>query len=125
MRILFLVAALNVALSIALGAFGAHALEDQLSAASMTTYGTASLYHQIQGLGVLISLLLTTQVANEKRARIGSWLLLAGCVIFSGSLYALAMSGMRWLGAITPIGGVCFIVGWILIGLSGWKERVS
>ncbi len=125
MRILFLVAALNVALSVALGAFGAHALKDQLSAASMTTYGIASQYHQIQGLGILVSLLLTTQVTNEKRARIGSWLLLAGCVIFSGSLYALAISGVRWLGAITPIGGVCFIVGWTLVGFSGWKERVS
>ena len=105
-----------MAAAVILGAFGAHGLRDKLDAYSMSVYEKAVFYHFIHALGILIVALLTRAraigPAGEGRV---AWLLLVGIAIFSGSLYALAISGMRTLGAITPIGGLAFITGWLVL----------
>ena len=110
------VGAFLMALGVALGAFGAHALKNRLDAYSISVYEKAVFYHFIHALGILLIALLarTSAISVAAQARVG-WLLLIGIILFSGSLYALAISGIRILGAITPIGGVAFIVGWLLL----------
>src|ERR1044071_7020162 len=108
--------AIVLALAVILGAFGAHGLRDRLDAYSMSVYEKAVFYHFIHGLGLLIvSFLVKTGTFSEFATNWVCGLLLAGIVIFSGSLYALAVSGNRILGAITPIGGVSFIAGWLML----------
>jgi len=103
------------ALAVGMGAFGAHALEDMLeSAGRVDTYQTAVLYHFIHTFAILFVALLYNNVP-EKRTKIAGYLFTFGILIFSGSLYILCLSGVNWLGAITPIGGVLFIAGWIFI----------
>ncbi len=105
-----------MALAVCLGAFGAHGLKDRLDAYSMSVYEKAVFYHFVHALGILLVVVLarTGLIGAAGQDRV-AWLLLAGIVVFSGSLYALAISGMRILGAITPIGGLAFIAGWALL----------
>jgi uncharacterized membrane protein YgdD (TMEM256/DUF423 family) len=108
--------AILLALAVALGAFGAHELRGRLDAYSMSVYEKAAFYHFIHALGLLIvSILPRTGTFSEFATNWVCGLLLAGIVIFSGSLYALAISGNRMLGAITPIGGVSFIAAWLML----------
>ncbi|HEV3199651.1 MAG TPA: DUF423 domain-containing protein [Bryobacteraceae bacterium] len=105
-----------LALAVVLGAFGAHGLRDHLDAYSMGVYEKAVFYHFIHALGLLIvSFLPRTGTFSEFATNWVCGLLLAGIVIFSGSLYLLAVTGNRMLGAITPIGGVSFIAGWLVL----------
>jgi uncharacterized membrane protein YgdD (TMEM256/DUF423 family) len=106
------IAAIFLALAVGTGAFGAHGLRDKLDAYSMSVWEKAVFYHFIHALGILIaSLMPRTSPASGWAC----WTLAAGILIFSGSLYALAVTGVRTLGAITPIGGLCFIAGWLLL----------
>ena len=108
--------AVALALGVILGAFGAHELRGRLDAYLMSVYEKAVFYHFIHALGVLIvSLIPKTGAITESAAGWVCGLLLAGIAIFSGSLYALAITGYRGLGAITPIGGLSFIAGWLLL----------
>ena len=103
-----------MALGVALGAFGAHALKDRLDAYSLDVYQKAAFYHFIHALGILIVSALTRVGAlTESACTTVCALLLAGIVLFSGSLYLLALTGTRALGAITPFGGVSFIAAWL------------
>jgi uncharacterized membrane protein YgdD (TMEM256/DUF423 family) len=105
-----------LALAVVFGAFGAHGLRGRLDEYSMGVYEKAVFYHFIHALGVLIvSFLPKTGTFSENATSVVCWLLLIGIAIFSGSLYALAITGTRWLGAITPIGGVAFIAGWLAL----------
>lgn len=105
-----------MALAVAAGAFGAHGLRDRLDAYSMSVYEKAVFYHFIHALGILLVAVLarTNAIALNSQTRVAG-LFLIGILIFSGSLYALAVSGVRILGAITPIGGLAFIGGWLLL----------
>ena len=105
-------AAISGALAVGLGAFGAHALADLLAKnGTLEIWKTASLYHFINTLALLVLGLI-----GERAGR--SWCLLgAGTIVFSGSLYVLALTNIKWLGAITPIGGVLMIVGWLLLAV--------
>lgn len=106
------IASIFLAVAVGLGAFGAHGLRDKLDAYSMDVWNKAVFYHFIHGLGMLIaSLMPRTSPVSEYAC----WALAAGILIFSGSLYVLAVTGLRTLGAITPIGGLCFIAGWLLL----------
>jgi uncharacterized membrane protein YgdD (TMEM256/DUF423 family) len=108
--------AIALALGVILGAFGAHGLRGRLDAYLMSVYERAVFYHFIHALGVLIvSLMPKSGAITESAAGWVCGLLLAGIAIFSGSLYALAITGYRGLGAITPIGGLSFIAGWLLL----------
>jgi uncharacterized membrane protein YgdD (TMEM256/DUF423 family) len=113
------VGALLLALAVGLGAFGAHGLRDKLDAYSMGVYEKAVFYHFVHALGILlIAGLAAGRVLEEGAAKTVLILLAAGILFFSGSLYLLAATGMRWLGAVTPLGGVSFIAAWILLA---WK----
>lgn len=109
-------AATALAVAVMLGAFGAHGLRSRLDAYSMGIYERAVFYHFVHALGLLIaSLLPRTGTLDGAAINWACALLALGIVIFSGSLYALALTGVRWLGAITPIGGVSFIAGWLVL----------
>ena len=108
--------AIALALGVILGAFGAHGLRGRLDAYLMGVYEKAVFYHFIHALGILIvSLLPKAGMASQAAAGWVCGLLLAGIAIFSGSLYLLALTGDRVLGAITPVGGLCFIAGWVTL----------
>jgi uncharacterized membrane protein YgdD (TMEM256/DUF423 family) len=108
--------ALLMALAVILGAFGAHGLRGRLDAYRMSVYEKAAFYHFLHALGILIvSILPKTGTFPEGPAGTVCAVLLVGIAIFSGSLYLLAVTGNRWLGAITPAGGLAFIVGWLLL----------
>ena len=111
------VGAVFMALAVGLGAFGAHALKDRLDEYSQGVYEKAVFYHFIHGIGILlVSVLARTGVLSASGADRVGWLLAFGIVLFSGSLYALAISGVRILGAVTPFGGVAFILAWVVLG---------
>jgi uncharacterized membrane protein YgdD (TMEM256/DUF423 family) len=107
--------ALAAALGVALGAFGAHALKARLSVDMLAVWQTAVQYHLWHALGLVAVGLLAQHLPASVPVRVAGWLMLVGIVLFSGSLYALALSGTRWLGAITPFGGACFILGWLVL----------
>jgi len=114
--------AILLALAVIVGAFGAHALEGRLDAYSRGVYETGVTYHFFHALGMLIvSMLPRLGALNASRASWVCVLLAAGIVLFSGSLYALAISGVRTLGAVTPFGGLAFIAAWVL--LAYWLVR--
>ncbi len=118
------VGSIFLALAVAFGAFGAHGLKDRLSEYSMAVYEKAVFYHFIHALGLLlVSLLARTSAIGLSGANRVCWLLSIGIVIFSGSLYALAISGVRVLGAITPIGGIAFITAWLLLAFEAGKVQ--
>ena len=107
-------AAVLMALAVMLGAFGAHGLKDRLDAYSMEVYQKAVFYHFVHALGLLI-VTLSPRTANLIWVNI---LLVTGILIFSGSLYLLAVTGVRTLGAITPLGGLSFIAAWLMLAWS-------
>ncbi|HVO97380.1 MAG TPA: DUF423 domain-containing protein [Bryobacteraceae bacterium] len=110
------IAAILMALGVALGAFGAHVLKDRFDAYSMGIWEKAVFYHFVHALGMLIVAALTRAAAlSESAGASVSALLLAGIVLFSGSLYTLALSGLKVLGAVTPFGGVAFIAAWLML----------
>ena len=113
--------AMALAVAVSLGAFGAHGLRGRLDAYSLEVYERAVFYHFIHALGLLLVALLARAgaIGGAVTGRVG-WLLLAGILLFSGSLYLLAITGQRWLGAVTPVGGVSFIAAWVLLA---WSSR--
>ena len=114
-----------LALAVALGAFGAHGLRARLSPEALGIWEKAVFYHFIHALGLLIvSLLPRSGTFPAAGASNVCWLLAAGVLVFSGSLYTLALTGARSLGAITPIGGVCFIAAWLLLAYYFIARRV-
>lgn len=120
-KAIIMIAAALLALAVAFGAFGAHALKEQLSAEMLQTWKTAVDYHFYHALGLLLIGVLSFYMPSPM-LKWSAILLVAGVVLFSGSLYTMALSGIRWLGAITPVGGLGFIAGWILLLLAAWKK---
>jgi uncharacterized membrane protein YgdD (TMEM256/DUF423 family) len=118
------VGALLLAAGVALGAFGAHALRARFDAYSIGIWEKAVFYHFVHALGLLVvPLLARTGAVSPVAADRVCWLLIAGVLIFSGSLYALAITGVRTLGAITPIGGTAFIAAWALLAWELFRTR--
>lgn len=114
-KLIIMLAGINGFLAVSLGAFAAHGLKERLSPELITTFQTGVQYHiyhalALFGIGILV---LNFPAANL--LRISAYLMLAGIVLFSGSLYVLSITGIRWLGAITPIGGLCFLAAWALL----------
>lgn len=102
-----------------LGAFGAHALGDKVSAKDLETWKTGAHYHLMHS----IALLALSLYDKEGKYRLTCWLWLIGILIFGGSLYALVLTQVRVMGAITPIGGLCLIVGWLVLGFRLFQDR--
>ena len=101
-------------LAVVLGAFGSHALKDKISVYSLEIYKTGVLYHFIHGIGLFIVAWLST-VSSDPKIHYAGLFFMAGVVLFSGSLYLLSVTDIKWLGMITPIGGLCFLAGWAFI----------
>ena len=113
-RSVIAIAAILMFIGVAAGAFGAHGLKQMLSADMLAVWQTAVTYQMVHGLGML-ALGIMLQQQDNGLLRKAAWAMLIGVVIFSGSLYALALTGVRILGAITPIGGVAFLAGWAML----------
>lgn len=113
-----------MAAAVAAGAFGAHGLRNRLDAYSLSVYEKAVFYHFLHAIGILLvtALARSNALSSVSAARVSA-LFFAGILIFSGSLYALAVSGVRVLGAITPIGGIAFIAGWLLLAWSAFRNH--
>ena len=109
-------------LCVALGAFGAHALEASLSSAMLEIWQTAVHYQMFHVAGLIGIHVLIQEKGNLPVLHNSGRLMLAGMVIFSGSLYLLALTGQRWLGMITPIGGVCLMVAWVLLAIGSLSK---
>ncbi|HIJ23939.1 MAG: DUF423 domain-containing protein [Gammaproteobacteria bacterium] len=111
--------AINAFLAVALGAFGAHGLQDILTPNALQTWHTGVDYHGFHALGLILVGQLATTTNQVTRA---GWWLLAGITLFSGSLYLLALSGIKPLGIVTPFGGLCFLIGWFLLARALLKQ---
>ncbi len=116
-----LIAAISGFLVVALGAFGAHGLKEKISTDLLAVYQTGVLYQMFHTLVLLVVALLLVQQPQLGALRWSGWLFVAGIIIFSGSLYLLAITGVRVLGAITPIGGVAFLAGWLSLIAAAWQ----
>lgn len=114
-------AAFSGMLAVAFGAFGAHALKSRLDEYALGVFETAVQYHFIHSLALLAVGILAMSQPQAVLLRSAGWLFLIGMLIFSGSLYFLSLTGIKWLGAITPLGGLAFIAGWACLGVAGWK----
>ncbi|MBZ5639314.1 MAG: DUF423 domain-containing protein [Acidobacteriia bacterium] len=116
----FAAGAIAAALGVVLGAFGAHGLKDRVAPDLLAIYETGVRYHLVHALA-----LLAVGWAAERWpgpwASAAGWLFLAGILVFSGSLYLLALTGARWLGAVTPLGGLVFIAGWIALAIASLR----
>lgn len=121
-RFYLLSAAINGFLCVALGAFGAHALEGRINVNLLDTFHTAVQYQMFHATA-LLAVALVAQRTVSAALRWSGRAFLAGIVVFCGSLYLLALTGITWLGAITPIGGVAFLAGWLLLGRAVWSTR--
>ena len=120
-RLFFLVGSLFGCLGVVLGAFGAHTLKGQLSADQLIIFEVGVRYQMYHAFA-----LLAAGWAHSKWPGVvlitSGWLFIAGTVLFSGSLYALSLSGAKWLGAITPLGGLAFVIGWLFMAWSAWRR---
>lgn len=114
-KIFLVLGSLNAMLAVLLGAFGAHALKSRLSADLLAVYHTGVQYHFYHALGLIAVGLIIMQMPPSTWFKFSGWLMFAGIVVFSGSLYLLSMTQIRWLGAITPLGGSAFIIAWLLL----------
>lgn len=110
-------------LSVALGAFGAHGLKDVLPPNMLENYQTAVQYQMMHSLGLICIAILSKWLSPSALLRWAGWMLLAGIIIFSGSLYILSITGITSLGAITPFGGVAFLLGWLFVTMAVLKEK--
>ncbi len=120
-RTILMTAAALLALAVILGAFGAHALKEKISAEYLQVYRTGVEYHFYHALGLLLVGILSLHMPSSM-LNTSAILLSVGILLFSGSLYVLAVTGIRWLGAITPLGGLSFIAGWIMLFLAVWRK---
>ena len=118
MRMFVILGSINMLLAVALGAFGAHGLKSRVSVEMLAVWQTAVLYHLVHALGLLLVGLLALHLP----VRAVGWALQGGIVLFSGSLYLMVLTGIRPLGMVTPLGGVTFLVGWLLLALAALKS---
>lgn len=119
-RWLVLIGCVSAGLGVAAGAFGAHMLKDLLEPNMLAVYDTATRYQMYHAFGLVLSGL-AVRVGGDTGAAKAGWLFLAGTLLFCGSLYGVSLLGIRWLGAVTPVGGVLFIVGWLVLGWRAWR----
>ena len=121
-RVFFGLGSVLALLSVAAGAFGAHSLRGRLTPEALGSFEVGARYHMYHALALLAVAWAGTRWPGGAVTAAG-WLFLAGTVVFSGSLYLLSLTGQRWLGAITPFGGVAFLLGWLMLAWNVWKAR--
>ncbi|MBO1110941.1 DUF423 domain-containing protein [Bordetella petrii] len=120
-RQLTILAALNMIAAVGAGAFGAHGLKRMLAPDLLAVWQTGVLYHLVHALGLFVVALLGARFGSALLSTAGL-VMFAGIVLFSGSLYLLALTGTRWLGAITPLGGAAFLLAWALVAWAAWRS---
>ena len=120
-KLFITLASLSAMLAVTFGAFGAHALKGKLDDYALRVFETAVQYHFNHSLALLAVGILALSQPQTVLLKSSGWLFLFGILVFSGSLYLLSISGVRWLGAITPLGGLAFIAGWACLAAAGWK----
>lgn len=117
------IGAISALLAVALGAFGAHGLEGKISDDMLKVYNTGVTYHMSHALGILLIALMADKLGGSGKVLWAGRLLLLGTILFSGSLYLLALTDAKLLGIITPFGGVAFLVGWLLVALAALRKK--
>lgn len=122
-RLFLILGAIAMLAAVAFGAFGAHALKGELVPERLANYRTGVEYHFYHALGLLAVGLVSLRMPESKLLRTAGALMATGIVVFSGSLYLLALSGVRALGAVTPFGGVAFLLAWVLFASAVAKSR--
>lgn len=122
MKLFIVLGSLNALLGVALGAFGAHGLKARVSPELLTVWQTGVLYHLVHALALLLIGILCQLMPDVPLVRTSGWTLQLGILLFSGSLYVMVLTGMRGLGMITPLGGVAFLLGWLLLAVSAWQR---
>lgn len=120
-KLFITLSALSGMLAVIFGAFGAHGLRNRLDGYLMGVFETAVQYHFYHTLALLAVGVIALHQPQTMLLKSAGWLFLIGILVFSGSLYILALSGVKWLGAITPLGGLAFIAGWACLAAVGWK----
>lgn len=127
MKTFVVLGALNAFVAIACGAFGAHALAERLTPRLLDIWRTGAQYQLAHALALVLVALLADRLGNgvapNRLVNVTGWLFVAGILVFSGSLYLLAVTDRRWLGAITPLGGLCFLSGWALLALAAVQSK--
>ena len=121
-RVFFGLGSISAGLAVALGAFAAHGLRSRISPEALQTFETGARYHMYHALALLAVAWAATRWPGGAITAAG-WLFVAGTLLFSGSLYLLAVTGVRVLGAITPFGGLAFILGWLALAWAAWTVR--
>ncbi|MVP00784.1 DUF423 domain-containing protein [Paenibacillus lutrae] len=123
MRLFLMLGSINAFLSVALGAFGAHILEERISADMLEVYQTGIQYHMMHALGLIVVALLADRLPKSSGlVKIAGWAIFIGIILFSGSLYVLSLTGIKILGAVTPLGGVAFLIGWTMLAVAASKK---
>ncbi len=120
-RVFFALGAISGFVGVGLGAFAAHALKERLDAPMLASFEVGVRYQMYHALALLGVAWAVTKWPGSASIAAG-WLFVAGTLIFSGSLYVLALSGVRWLGAMTPVGGLAFLAGWLCLAWAAWKN---
>ncbi|MGC5328501.1 DUF423 domain-containing protein [Brevibacillus sp. SYSU BS000544] len=121
MRFFLFLGSINMFLAVALGAFGAHGLKAMITPEKLAVYQTGVHYHMIHALGLLAVALLLSKNPQSSLLNWSGWAMFIGIILFSGSLYVLSVYGLGKLGIITPIGGLAFLIGWLLLATAAWK----
>jgi len=121
--VFLLLASLSAMTGVGLGAFGAHGLKNVLSPELLTVYQTGVTYQMWHALGLMGISLVHQQSPESKLINWAGWLMFIGIILFSGSLYLLVILNLKWIGIITPIGGVSFIMAWVLIAIFATKKQ--
>lgn len=121
-RTFLLLAGVSAAIAVMCGAFGAHALRGRIDDQMLAVFATATQYQFYHALGLGLVGLTIAQFGESRLLVWSGWSMVLGTLLFSGSLYALALTGVRLLGAITPFGGVAFILAWLLFAVAAWRR---
>ena len=122
-RLFFALGSISGGLAVALGAFGAHVLRDRLAVDMLANFETGVRYQMYHALALLAVAWAISRWPDSGLPIVAGWLFVAGTLLFSGSLYVMALNGLRWLGAITPLGGVAFVAGWLCLLLAAWRGQ--
>lgn len=122
MKLFLILGSLNALIGVALGAFGAHGLKTKVAPEMLAVWNTAVLYHLIHALGLLLIGILCQLMPAAPLVKVAGWSILLGVLLFSGSLYALVLTGTKPIGIITPFGGIAFLIGWLLLAIAAWQH---
>jgi uncharacterized membrane protein YgdD (TMEM256/DUF423 family) len=120
-KLFLILGSVNAATAVSMGAFGAHFLKTKIPEEMLSVFQTAVQYHFYHSLGLMIIGVLIISIKPEKYLGIAGWMMFIGIILFSGSLYILSTTATRWVGIITPFGGIAFIISWVFIAVALWK----